>query len=31
MLVATQSGKVRWYVMGIALGGAVFIAMVVFL
>jgi len=30
MLVATQSGKVRWYVMGIALGGAVFIAMVVF-
>jgi NADH-quinone oxidoreductase subunit L len=31
MLVATQSGKVRWYVMGVALGGAVFIAMVVFL
>jgi NADH-quinone oxidoreductase subunit L len=31
MLVATQSGRVRWYVMGIALGGAVFIAMVVFL
>ena len=30
MLVATQSGKVRWYVMGVALGGAVFIAMVVF-
>jgi NADH-quinone oxidoreductase subunit L len=30
MLVATQSGKVRWYVMGIALGGAVFIAMVAF-
>jgi NADH-quinone oxidoreductase subunit L len=30
MLVATQSGKVRWYVMGIALGGAVFIAMAVF-
>jgi NADH-quinone oxidoreductase subunit L len=31
VLAATQSGKVRWYVMGIALGGAVFIAMVVFL
>jgi NADH-quinone oxidoreductase subunit L len=30
-LEATQSGKVRWYVMGIALGGAVFIAMAVFL
>jgi NADH-quinone oxidoreductase subunit L len=30
-LVATQSGKVRWYVMGVAIGGAVFIAMAVFL
>jgi NADH-quinone oxidoreductase subunit L len=30
MLVATQSGRVRWCVMGIALGGAVFVAMVVF-
>ncbi len=31
VVVATQSGKVRWYVMAIALGGAVFIAMAVFL
>ena len=30
MLGATQSGKVRWYVMAIALGGAAFIALVVF-
>jgi NADH-quinone oxidoreductase subunit L len=30
-LVATQSGKVRWYVAGIALGAALFIAMAVFL
>lgn len=30
-LVATQSGKVRWYVMGMALGVAVYIAIAVFL
>ena len=30
-LVPTQSGNVRWYVMGIALGGAVLIAVVLFL
>lgn len=30
-LALTQSGKVRWYVMGVALGAAVFMAMAVFL
>ncbi|MGD0231686.1 MAG: NADH-quinone oxidoreductase subunit L [Syntrophorhabdales bacterium] len=30
-LVLTQSGKVRWYVMGIALGAAIFVGMVIFL
>ena len=30
-LVPTQSGNVRWYVMGIALGGAILIAVVLFL
>lgn len=29
-LTFTQSGRVRWYVAGVALGGAVFVGMVVF-
>jgi len=31
MLVLTQSGKVRWYVTAVALGGAVFLGLVVLL
>ncbi len=29
LLVLTQSGKVRWYVMGVAIGAAVFILIAV--